>query len=737
MTLLAFIRIIAIKWKWLLLFPILMSVTVFVLTRDQEREYETKATIYTGLASGYSITDDGEKKTDMFAINNSFDNLLITIKSRETLEEVGLKLLAQHLLLAQPSIDIMGDKAFDKLKELISEEDRAKLIVPGSYEKTLKKLMSIKDSTSKNSVRFILNLKGAYYNPEYILAALTANRKASSDMIEMSVKSNDPGVALNMLNFLIETFSYRFKSIKGSETNNVVKYFEEQLKMSFNSLQNSENKLRDFGIDNKIINYNEQSKFVAESKEDLSTEYYKEKMKFEAANSAIKRIEEKMANYSEVLKTNDDLIKVRQEISQLNINIANAKAYKMNTNQIQNMENELDQLKEKIKDKAREYYNFNNNIEWIPQEDLLNEWLAKVVELEESRGRLVVFETRIKQYDGIYSQFAPLGSTITQMDREININEKEYLTILHGLSLAKLRQQNLEMSNNLKTVDTPFFPITPLPSKRGLLIIVAFLVGFIVLLASYITAELTNSSVRTPERVESQIGLPLLSALPDLEINSNKIVNIDEMNNALVQRIINSIFIELKKKNAKAERHVITILSTKTGEGKTYISQLVASKLAQIKNDVILLNPSTSSKHVLKSFQKTSPDLQIKEYKVIDKLVDADSITDLIEANNNKPLEEGKHSFIIIELPSLNKYPVPIEILDKSDVSILIVHANKSWTTSDARILKEFETVKQNQAKVILNRVVPDLLEGIYGEIPKNRSKLRKKLKLIFGGEKH
>jgi hypothetical protein len=75
--------------------------------------------------------------------------------------------------------------------------------------------------------------------------------------------------------------------------------------------------------------------------------------------------------------------------------------------------------------------------------------------------------------------------------------------------------------------------------------------------------------------------------------------------------------------------------------------------------------------------------------------------------------------------------------LDKSDVSILIVHANKSWTSSDKRILKEFETVRQNQAKVLLNRVVPDLLEGIYGEIPKQRSKLRKKMKLMFGGQKY
>jgi len=82
------------------------------------------------------------------------------------------------------------------------------------------------------------------------------------------------------------------------------------------------------------------------------------------------------------------MMKVRQEISQLNINIANAKAYKMNVGQIDNMESQLEELKEKIKDKARDYYNFNNNIEWIPQEALLNEWLAKLVELEESRGRI-------------------------------------------------------------------------------------------------------------------------------------------------------------------------------------------------------------------------------------------------------------------------------------------------------------------------------------------------------------
>ncbi|MES2381613.1 MAG: hypothetical protein V4538_11265 [Bacteroidota bacterium] len=736
MTLITFIRIVLNKWKWLLLFPLLMSVTVFLLTSKQVREYQTNATIYTGLVSGYSITDNGESKVDFFAVNNAFDNLITTIKSRETIEEVGLKLLAQHLLLAAPTKDVLGERAFEKFKDLIPENEKKRLIVPGSFTKTFERLEKIKDSTNTNIVRYLLNTPGLFYNTEVILNSLTANRKASSDMVELSYKTTDPGVALNALNFVIESFSIRFKGIKNAETINVVKYFEQQLDKSFNTLQNSENKLRDFGIDNKIINYNEQSKFVAESKEDLTTDYYKEKMRFEAANSAINRIEEKMSKYTDVLKNNEDMIKIRQEIAQLNVNIANAKAYKMNTTQIQNMENELDNLKLKIKEKARDFYNFNNNIEWIPQQNLLDEWLSKLVELEESRGRLQVFDARIKQFDGIYSKFAPLGSTMNMLDREISINEKEYLSILHGLNLAKLRQQNIEMSSSLEIVDNPIFPISPLPSKRGLLIIVSFVAGFIILLAYYIAQELMNSAIKSPERVEKQIGLPLLNALPDLEL-PGKLIDINEMNNALVQRIINSIFIELKQSNYANDRHVITVLSTKSGEGKSYIAKLLAIKLAQIKNNVILLYPETSSKKSDVIMEKVASDLQVKEYKVLDKLVDANNISDLIEANNETPLEDGQHSFTIIELPSLNKYPIPIEILDKSHVSLLIVHAHKSWTASDQRILKEFEKVKPGGVKVILNRVIPDLLEGIYGEIPKQRSKIRKRLKIIFGGSKY
>ena len=464
MNLIVFSRIILKNAKWLLIFPCLLAGMVIYFTRDLPKEFETQTTIYTGLASGYSITDDGTERIDNFKVNNAFDNLITTIKSRETVEEVAIKLLAQHLLLKEPDPNILGVKGFQKLKELVPDEERGKLTVPGNFNKTVILLYSIKDSSNRNIVRDLLTFPGSYYFLGSITGSVTVTRKNSSDMLEMTLKSNDPGVCWNAMKFYIDAFSMRYRRIKGSETQNVVKYFEQQLQHAFSVLQSSENKLRDFGVNNKIINYYEQAKFVAESKEDLSTDYYKEKMKLEAAQKATQRIEEKMNNYSDFVGYNEELVTLRQELANINFKITNATLYKANAENIAELRDQAETIKIKLKEKARDYYEFNNSIEWVPQESLLNEWLSKIVELEESKGRLQVFEMRMKQYDGIYQEFAPLGSTLGRLEREISVNEKEYLSVLHGLNLAKLRQQSLEMSNNLKVIDNPYFPLQPLPS---------------------------------------------------------------------------------------------------------------------------------------------------------------------------------------------------------------------------------------------------------------------------------
>ena len=95
MNLLQFIRILLKNIVILFVVPIIMSILVFYLTRNESKLYTSETIIYTGIASGYNIESKGGDKVDFFATNNAFDNLINMIKSRETLEKVGINIKNQ------------------------------------------------------------------------------------------------------------------------------------------------------------------------------------------------------------------------------------------------------------------------------------------------------------------------------------------------------------------------------------------------------------------------------------------------------------------------------------------------------------------------------------------------------------------------------------------------------------------------------------------------------------------
>ena len=95
MSLSDILRLLARKWLLLLLVPLVLSVSTFYFGRHLPKTYSSDTTIYTGIASGYSLT--GNAGADFNSTNNAFDNLVNLITARSTKEEVVYQLLATHL----------------------------------------------------------------------------------------------------------------------------------------------------------------------------------------------------------------------------------------------------------------------------------------------------------------------------------------------------------------------------------------------------------------------------------------------------------------------------------------------------------------------------------------------------------------------------------------------------------------------------------------------------------------
>lgn len=721
MNLLEFIRTIFRNWKLLVLFPLLTAGIVLFLTRNLKKEYVSKTQVYTGIASGYGITSGEDDRIDYFAVNNAFDNLMATINSRESIEEVGMRLLAKHLLVKKPGYKELSEENFNSIREILPEKLRQQLIVEESEELTFLKIESYKKSTENNEIVELLNTPCSIYNLDAIASNMSALRKQSSDMIEISYKSNDPAVCQQTLQFIVDVVISRYKGIKGQETNNVVEYFEDQLRQSAMKLRQSEDRLRDYSSQNKIINYYEQAKFVAESKEKVTEDRQKQEEFLDASKAALKKVEQKIEMKKNILEVNAKLAKLKEQLSESTYKIANAELYNEDRTLLTQYRADAEKLKKSIKEEIEKQYNLYNTSEGMPRANMLNEWLSNYLAVDENEAKLKVIIKRLESFDGIYKELAPVGSNLKRIEREVEINEKEYLNVLHGLNMAKLRQQSLAMSNNLSITDFPFLPLKPEPSKKIILVIMAFVATFILTLAFIVAKSLLGKTVQSPSRAEKYTGLKFLSAFPNYK-QLDATVNIEELSYSILSHFRANFAIHHNDGlNRPNEPVIITLSSIKKGEGKTFIGKKIVDKLTENFSSILYISTeelSFDNSIKVESIRYTQDENYKRTRNISDWFL-------------KLGVKKSDYDIIFIELEELSKFSIPNTFLNGVNSNLLVLSAERVWSESDSSALKLFTSLADVKPMILLNRVELDRLEAIIGEIPKRRSIVRRITKKV------
>jgi len=713
MTLIQFLRVLSKNLKWLIIFPLLVAILVYFLTSRLPKEYAAATVVYTGIASGYGIaSDENAPRADYFTINNAFDNLLATITARQTLEDVAIKLLAQHLLLELSDPLILSEKSFAELKNTITDE-RALIVVPGNFSATVEKIVKFKNASTNNIIVDLLSRPKGHYSLTQINKNLTASRRSTSDFIDLTYKSDDQGVCLNTLKFITEVFIIKYKSLKGAETVNVLKWFEARLKESSAALNNSENKLKDFGIRNKIINYYEQAKAVAIENEANETDYYKELMAYESHKRAVARLEDQLESREILLRNNTELNKLRKDLAIAHEEYERAKIYSNSPEKIEKLATKVDAIKQELRLWVLQYYSLNNTIESVPANIVLENWLKEVLQMDASEARLQIYIDRRKEFDRRYNEFSPLNMQVSRLEREISVNERQYLEILHGYHLAKLRQQNIEMSNNLQVMDEPVFPSKPLASRAPLLVVLAFLATFFLLLVYFIAKELLDSSIKNTQRAEDIIGLKTFSALPN-RLSLNRSLQIGRIENTLLDYAATNLKIELENNPLVANNYLITFLSTCEQEGKTYAAQKLAEKLYNLNYSVLFISNDDN----MEDAETEDRRFRTLKYDVTSRFFSAKTEENLLPEFSR--VNRSSYNFIIVEIPAISINAIPNQLIKNSRLSLLVVDARRSWSAADENILKLFRKASTEDTKIMcwLNYVEAENLENMVGNIP-------------------
>ena len=110
-----------IRW-WMVIFPCIAGVIAWFMTRDLEKTYDVKTTIFTGIISGYNVD-----VTDSRNAGVHLSNLMNIITTERTLKIVSLKLLARCLVYgdAEKNTSYISAEHYQQLVGSVPREMRA------------------------------------------------------------------------------------------------------------------------------------------------------------------------------------------------------------------------------------------------------------------------------------------------------------------------------------------------------------------------------------------------------------------------------------------------------------------------------------------------------------------------------------------------------------------------------------------------------------------------------------
>jgi succinoglycan biosynthesis transport protein ExoP len=782
MTIVDFVRLILKHIVLILIVPVLLGSLVILLTINPSFEYSSQTILYTGLATGSSI--DMEKKFNTSATNAAFDNLINIIKSRDTQEEVAVRLLAIHIMLPEANPKYISKKLYDELM-LKVPKDIYKYIETGdyssvtkydtsdvknplppeidryNYEKTVQNLLTLMRSSTDNYIYEVFNYDEDKHYSRKAVSGIKAQRINSSDLIKLSYTVNDPGICQQTLTIYNSVCINNYKLIRENRSDAVVKYFENELKKSRISLKEAENKLLEFNKTSNIINYYEQSKAVAVVKEDMQVNYKRITAELAGLKAAKRKFEQKLQMQEVIQAKNNVILDNKKLLGNLNFKIA-LKQTELESNSTDSgfknmgtLKNQLIQLMDAIKKDVDELYSYQNSIDGLPISQVLPGWMNNEIKAEELKAQIRVIDGQNNDFQEVYAEYAPAGANMKRLEREISVAEQGYLQILHGLNLAKLKLQDNELSSDLKTVDLPYFPLSPNPTKRAILIIAAAFLGGILTLGLIFVMEYFDDSLRNSIKATKETGFASFGMTPKIVLDSEGI-NLSLIQKRLIEMITQNILQYFGVQNLKQKPKTIIVFSTQKQEGKTVIAGNIARTLKQEGKKVLLLNYDKKQKPIKQQrkvpilnkilgypdpridldnefLENASNYLNASEhytYAMDSQFYNAKNYTDILEQDNFHL--ENTPDFIIIELPSLIYHNYPSELIINADLDILVCRSNRTWSDADESAIHNLRKVCSSKLNIIVNGVHLNEIESLLGDLPKTRNKYRKKLKSIF-----
>lgn len=684
---------------WLLGGCLTVTALVAYLTQFLPYSYTVKSSLYAGITNSTSL--DGAS-INFSVVNATFDNLINIARSRGTLEKVSLRLLANALTYGDPQKDTPYIQAehYRQLLETTPKEVLA-LVNRQNAEKTLANLTAYRKSNTDNFVYALFNRPAAFFSAA-ALEGIGMKRVNNSDILEITYTSADPGITQQTVSILTDELIKAYENLRFKSTNDVINYFQKEVNSAKKILDEREDDLMLYNVQEKVINYNEETKSLAGTRYEVDDRVEEAERAYQGAVALRKMLEEKMDIRAKIIRENTNLLQELNKVSTLNQNIMEQEIFITENRQVQN--GQLQEEKKALKQVENNIVRISDNLnasnftkEGVGIESMVEQWLEALVGEAKAKAEWEVLKQRQKDISGQYSHMSPIGTQVGRKQRAVGIAEDNYRTQLSGLANANLRLKNIEMSSsNLQTVAPPDFPMTDNGRKRAMYIFAAFAGSLIFITSYFLLIELLDHTLRDPYRSTRLSGLPVIAAFNGDDSTKYR-KYLEECHRIAAAYTCR----RLSEYMQPGKTTVINLLSIYPQEGKTSVATWLMDYWKSLGLNVRLATHGTDFDTIGKKY------------------VLATSLSDFWTPDK----EEAEADIILVEYPPVSTATLPLPVMQEANVSLLVANARRLWSSSDnTTAIPLKDALKDKPFMLCLNNAGREVVEAFTGELPPTTS---------------
>ena len=354
--------------------------------------------------------------------------------------------------------------------------------------------------------------------------AINVAPRRNTDIIDIKVQASDPEEAAIIANTVVQMYHQWSMDWSRTSVREVKDFLQTQLGVKEEDLIESELAVKVYQEQEGVITLSGETRELVEQLTDFESYYVRAQTDLEATWTRLRALqgqyEEQVGMLDEnIVRVSSPLMtRLTAQMAGLQASYASliAEGYADTHVKLQDIAQQIENVKQEMRQEVRRLLSKGLTVTdpMLYSQGLLERTYLSMVDVEVHTTRAEAFKKIVDEYTERFQALPEKSLNMARLEREFRLNEKIYLMMKEKLEEAKI--QEVSQIGSVKILDPALAPERPIKPRKKLNMMLAALVGLGLGVGITFVLEYSDTSLKTIEDVERQVGLPVLAWIPTI-----------------------------------------------------------------------------------------------------------------------------------------------------------------------------------------------------------------------------